>query len=162
MDRAGDAVEQPGMVGGIDGHQGRAAIGIDLRVDRQRRVVRPRAMKRALCASTSVGLGDPIGLGQAADIGGEARVVPAERRAQRVLLGRDPLAAAALLVAEPQHLLGRLVEVAEQLTLPAVPDAGPDRADVDDGQQQQQPQPLGALHGRAEIEDRLEVATGRA
>ena len=37
VDRARDAIEQAGMVGGIDRHQRRAALGIDLRLDRQGR-----------------------------------------------------------------------------------------------------------------------------
>ena len=99
----------------------------------------------------------PIAVGKAAEILGVARLVPVERQGERAALGLDPFGAAALLVAEPQHFLGRLVEGGEQLPLPAVPDAGADRADVDDRQHQQQAQPLGALYRFGEIEDRLEV-----
>src|SRR3546814_20727150 len=62
-----------------------------------------------------------------------------------------------LLVAEAQHLLGRLEYLAQQLALPFVPDAGTDRPDVDDGQQQQQAQPLQALHPPDEVGDRLGI-----
>ena len=50
--------------------------------------------------------------------------------------------------------LGLVVERAQQLALPAVPDAGTDRADVGDGQHQQQLQPLRALHDVGEVADR--------
>src|SRR3546814_18907842 len=65
---------------------------------------------------------------------------------QLLLYGRHPMLATLLLVAEAQHLLGRLEYLAQQLALPFVPDAGTDRPAVDDGQQQQQAQPPQALH----------------
>lgn len=105
-----------------------------------------------------VRLGDPIGLGKATDEGGEARVVPPQCRLQRFLPRGDPLGAPALLVAQAQHLFRRLKQIGEQLPLPAVPRARPHRANVDDGQHQQQAQAFGALHHLAEIEDRLEIA----
>ena len=60
-------------------------------------------------------------------------------------------------MAEAQHFLGRIIEVAQQLPLPAVPDARPHRTDIDHGQAQQQAQPLGALHHFDEIEDGLVI-----
>jgi hypothetical protein len=57
-------------------------------------------------------------------------------------------------VAEAQHLFGGFVEVGQELALPAVPDTGADRADVDHGEQQQQAQALGALDLAGEVEDR--------
>ena len=39
-----------------------------------------------------------------------------------------------------EHRLGLVIERANELRLPAVPHAGPDRADIDDGQHRQQPQ----------------------
>jgi hypothetical protein len=60
-------------------------------------------------------------------------------------------------VAEPQHLLGGVEKLGEQLPLPAVPDARTDRADIDHGQHQHEPQPLGRLNDLGEIEHRLEV-----
>ncbi len=44
-----------------------------------------------------------------------------------------------------------VIELAQQRRLPAVPHLGPDRADVGDGQDQQQLQPLGRLHPVDEI-----------
>ena len=60
-------------------------------------------------------------------------------------------------MAQPQPLLGRIEQGPQQQPLPFVPHARPDRADVDDGQDQQQPQPLRALHLGDEILDRLGV-----
>ena len=62
-----------------------------------------------------------------------------------------------LLVAEPKPLLGRLEQGPQQRPLPLVPHARADGADVDHGQDQQQPQPLRALHLADEILDRLGV-----
>ena len=71
--------------------------------------------------------------------------------------GLTSSASPALLVAEPEPLLGGIEQAAQQLPLPVVPGARPDRADVDNGQHQQQAQPLGALHRGDEILDRLGV-----
>ena len=53
--------------------------------------------------------------------------------------------------------LGLEIERAQELALPAVPDPRPHRADVGDGEQQQQLQPLRALHQRGEIAHRLRI-----
>src|SRR5690606_5089376 len=50
------------------------------------------------------------------------------------------------------------IELAQKLTLPAVPRAGADGADVGDRQQKQQFQPLRALYDRREVADRLGVS----
>ncbi len=50
-----------------------------------------------------------------------------------------------------------MIDLAQQARLPAVPDLGPDRADVGGGQHQEQLQPLGRLHLRREILDRLGI-----
>jgi len=60
-------------------------------------------------------------------------------------------------VAEAKPFLGGLVEGSQERTLPIAPDAGADRADVDDGQRQQQAQTLWALHLADEVVDRLGV-----
>ena len=86
------------MVGGVDADERRAARRIDRGVDRQARVAR-RIDQPGVPREHVVGLGDPIGLWQARDEGGEARLVPAERLGEALLLGGDPLGAAALLVA---------------------------------------------------------------
>ena len=56
-----------------------------------------------------------------------------------------------------QHLLGRVVELAQQGGLPAVPDIGTDGANVAHRQHQQQPEPLRRLYEGGEILDGLGV-----
>src|SRR3546814_14354935 len=63
----------------------------------------------------------------------ELLVAELEQRLRLLLLACDPRLAPALLVAEAQHLLGGVEQFGEQLPLPAVPHAGADRADIDDG-----------------------------
>src|SRR3546814_16986714 len=89
----------------------------------------------------------------------EYRVAEPELRRDRVLLAGDPRLAPLLLVAEAQHLFGGVEQFGQQLPFPAVPHAGTDRADIDDGENEQQPQPLGALPDLREIEERLEIGT---
>ena len=60
-------------------------------------------------------------------------------------------------MAARQHRLGFRIERAEQLALPAVPHAGSHGADVGNRQDDQQLQPLEALHDGAEVENGLEV-----
>ena len=62
------------------------------------------------------------------------RPSPRARREVRPCASVDALARAALAVAAGEQRLGLVIERAQQLALPAVPDAGPDRADVGDGQ----------------------------
>ena len=70
----------------------------------------------------------------------------------QLLLGIcEAMAALDLRVAAGEQRLGLVIERAQQLALPAVPDAGADGADVGDGQQRQQLQPLRALHDLGEI-----------
>ena len=91
-------------------------------------------------------LGQPIAVGQAPGLGPRRRPRPAELGGERGVAVGDLLGPAALLVAEPQPLLGGVEQGAQQLPLPVVPGARPDRANVDHGEDQQQPQPLRALH----------------
>ncbi len=51
----------------------------------------------------------------------------------------DLLGAPALLVAEAKPLLGGVEQAAQQLPLPVVPGAGTDGADIDNGEDEQQP-----------------------
>jgi hypothetical protein len=60
-------------------------------------------------------------------------------------------------VAAGEHRLGLVIERAQELALPAVPDAGADRLDVADRQHEKHLQPLEALHHRGEIEDGLPI-----
>src|SRR3546814_4450345 len=83
-------------------------------------------------------LGDPIAFGKAFRDLVEGSAVEAELRRHRILLARDSLFATALLVTATQHFFGRIVEFGEQLALPAVPYARPDRTNIDDGQHEQQ------------------------
>src|SRR3546814_14309641 len=52
---------------------------------------------------------------------------------------------------------GGIVEFGEQLALPAVPYARPDRTNIDDGKHEQQAEAFGRLHDLREVEDRLEI-----
>ena len=104
-----------------------------------------------------VRFGDPVAFGQPLAESLERRLVHAQRLAQRMLLGNDALAPTLLLMAQPQHFLGGLIEIAQQLSLPAVPDTRSHRANIHHGQAQQQAQPFGALHHIDEIEDCLIV-----
>ena len=92
---------------------------------------------------------EPVGGIVALGIGVELRVRPARQRAAQRLLGRlDPRLAVDRRMAAAEHDLGLPVERAQELALPAVPDARPDGADVGDGQDQQQLELLLRLHDR--------------
>ena len=104
-----------------------------------------------------VGLGDPVGFGQSLAERLERGFVHMERLAQRFLFGGHPLAAPLLLMTQPQQFLGRVIQIAQQLPLPAVPHARPHRANVHHGQAQEQPQPFGALHHVNKVHDRLVI-----
>ena len=93
-----------------------------------------------------------------ADIAGALGLRPVGQRLGKPLAGGGgPLGARHFGEAAGQKQLGLVVERAQQLALPAVPDAGPDAADVADGEHQQHLQPLDRLHRGGEIVDRLAV-----
>ena len=75
---------------------------------------------------------------------GAASAARASARRSRVRRGAE---------AAGQDRLGLEIERPQKLALPAVPDAGADRADVADGEHQEQLQPLHRLHDLGEIED---------
>ena len=102
-------------------------------------------------------LGQPVAVGQAAGMGARRLAVPVERLGQRRLARRHLLAPPALLVAEPKPFLGRIVKRPDQPPLPFGPDPRPHRANIDHGQDQQQPQALRALHQPHERIDRLRI-----
>ena len=77
--------------------------------------------------------------------------------AQLGLRHRDALGAVDLGEAAGQHRLGLVIERAQELRLPAVPDAGPDRADVGGGQDGEQLHALQRLHHGGEVLDGLAV-----
>jgi outer membrane receptor protein involved in Fe transport len=158
-DRAGEAVEQARLVLGVDGEQGRPALGLHAHRERthfggspvggiDEAGVRLQHLDR---------LGEPVAVRQVPGEAREAAFLPVEPAGQLLLDRGHPLAPAALLVAEPQMLLGGIEQLAQQLALPAVPHRRADRADVDHGQDQEQPQPLQALHPPAKVGDRLGV-----
>ena len=71
---------------------------------------------------------------------------------------KRPLAAVGLNAGAGKQRLGLMIERAQQLALPAVPDARADGADVGDGQHQQQLQALGRANDVREIADGLGIA----
>ena len=112
---------------------------------------------RALATCHGERLGEPVAVGQPPGMGARRARLPAERVGELLLAMLHQLGPAVLLVAEPKPLFGGLEQRPQQGPLPVVPHARADRADVDDGQDQQQPQPLRALHLVDEILDRLGV-----
>ena len=57
-----------------------------------------------------------------------------------------------------QRRFGEAIEIAQQLALPVVPDAGADGADVGDGQHQQQAQALDVADDLGELRHRARIA----
>ena len=82
----------------------------------------------------------------------------ADRHAECFLRCRDALARRKLRVPAGNQRLGLVVERAQQLALPAVPDARSNGADVGNGQHQQQLEAFRALHDIGEVADGLGVA----
>ncbi len=80
-----------------------------------------------------------------------------QRVAQCGLSLFDALGARNLGVATGNERFGFVVERAQKLAFPAVPDARPDGHDVCAGQQQKKLQPLGALHDVSERADRIGI-----
>ena len=101
---------------------------------------------------------EPIGRGVAIDEAVELRFRPVcEPLSQRLLPAGDAFAAGQGRVPAAEQRFGLEVEGAEQLALPAGPHAGPDRADIGDGQHEQELQPFAALHQGGEIANGLGV-----
>ena len=102
---------------------------------------------------------EPIGVAEPVRIGFEGR---ARQMGQGLLqLGPGDVDAPSRVVfgaARGQHALGLPIQGPQQLAFPIVPDAGADRADVADRQDEQQPQPLDRLHERRKRLDRPPVA----
>src|SRR5882724_962744 len=102
--------------------------------------------------------GQPVERIAARDEGGE--LVLAELRqelAHRALRRGDPGVARLGDEAARHEVERAVVELAQQRRLPAVPGPGPDRADVGDGEDEEQLQPLGRLYLADEILDGLRV-----
>jgi hypothetical protein len=102
-------------------------------------------------------LREPVAVGQASRVRLRRACLPAERLRQLLLPCVHDLASAVLLVAEPKPLLGGFEQGAQKRPLPFVPDAGAHRANVDHRQDQQEAEPLRALHLPCEILDRLGI-----
>ena len=109
------------------------------------------------------GTGSPIRASAAATVGQAPRMgarcgrLPGKPVRKLLLPHRDQFRPPALLVAQAKPFLGGIIEGAKQLPLPVIPCGRTDGANVDDGQDQQQPQPLRALNHPNEILDRLWV-----
>ena len=94
---------------------------------------------------------EPVGRVVARRIGVEVAVRPVGKFAAQALLGEaHPVGAGDIGGAAAEHDLGLVVERAQELALPARPDAGPDRLDVGDGEDEQELQPLHRLDDRGE------------
>ena len=76
-----------------------------------------------------------------------------KRVAQLLLRQAHPLGAGEVHGAAAENDLGLVVEVAQELALPAGPDAGTHGLDVGDGEHEQQLQPLHGLHHLGEALD---------
>ena len=91
-------------------------------------------------------------------IGGELGLAhPRQPLAQRRLGASHALLALDRRIAARQHDLGLVIERAQQLALPAVPDARPHGLDVADGQDEQQLQAFERLHDARERLDRARI-----
>ncbi len=129
-DRAGEPTEQARLVRRVDADQGGAPALAQLHDDRaDRRVRLDRGDEAGIVLERLGGLGEPVGVREADRISGEASR-PASRASGRAPPGglTDPLAPARLLVAEPQPSSAASNRVEQELSLPAVPGARPDRA----------------------------------
>ena len=155
----GDPVEQPRAVGGEDRHPGRAVL-LALDGDAWSQNADPRFGSGNLA---SVGgkpfgrFGDPVAVGKSSGMGAGRARLPPEFGCKRGLAGDHLLGPAALHMPEPKPFLGEVEQGADEPPFPFGPDPRPDRPDVDHGQDQEQPKPLGAGDGRDEIVDRLGI-----
>ena len=147
------------MIAGIDRDLGNRPEGIGPSIERQYLARRIGDAHEARMPFVHVGRqGEPVGR-VVAKQGGLALLRREVGQPCGQGLARRPHAGILRdLDAPSQHLLlGGGVQIAQQLPLPAVENAGPDRTDIGDGQQQQQAQALGRLHDLDEILDRLGI-----
>ena len=143
------------MVHGEDRQLGDAARRIEADIDRE-------LMAGILARAHEAGVADlarqldlePVGRIVPADIGVELVLGPiGEGVAELGLRRGDALGAVDLGEAAGQHRLGLVIQRAQQLRLPAVPDAGADAANVGGGQDRQQLHLLDRLHHGGEFLD---------
>ena len=156
VNAAGDPVKQPGMIRCDHCHQGGPARGIILGMDVELRALGGLKLGQ-VHRDDIVRLGDPIGIAEQLGMARHQGFVRAKPLGHHSLLGRNPLAAPMLDMTQPQPFFGRIIKFVDQLALPAVPDPRANRANIDDGQHREQPQPLDRLHRRDEIGDGLPV-----
>ena len=157
-----DAIEQACAVGREDRDPGRSAVRLMLRNDCW-------ALASPICASAaatwralaSCHVGRLRRANSCREAGGHGRArssasSPAPRRAAAWRWATISLRPRCLWPSRSRSSAASN-KCPKQLPLPVVPDAGADRANVDHGQHQQQPQPLRALHVRDEVLDRLGI-----
>ena len=156
---AGDDGEEARMVGREHGQLGRA-------LECHRPDLEGELQASAVGAAHELGVAHLPLLVDAQPIGGIVEVENAlalrlrpvrEPSGQRGARLGEPLRVRGGAEAAGQDRLGLVIERAQQLALPAVPDARPDRADVADGEDEEQLQPLRRLHDLRKIHDRAAV-----
>ncbi len=147
----GEAREEAGMILRVERQLRHVAVGLGLGGDGEGRVL--RAFDQMRVADLRPGVErEPVAVGMAREIAVPGGFRPvAEMRGQGLLRLGDARLAVDRVIATLQHGLGFEIELAQQLRLPAVPDAGADGLDVDDGQDKEHFQPLGTLHQIGEV-----------
>ncbi len=150
--------EQTGMVRGEQQHLGAVAEAVDLEVEGQLSATLLRGAHQLGMAPVHVGgEAQPVARVLTLDEGAHRLVRPAAQRLrERLLSGRDAFPAAAGIGARKRRV-GLVIQGAQELTLPAVPDAWPDRADVGGGHDQEQAQALGRLDHLGHVAHRLGI-----
>ena len=146
------------MVGGNDGDERHAAFLVRLAMDRERLAEFARDRILHDVARGDVGrFGNPVGCRQQfAQLVHQLGLVAQFLAHCRLSRGHAFLAPAGG-VAQSKPLVSQVVQLAQQLALPAVPRARPDRANIDRGEDGELAQPFESLHFGDEILDRLGV-----
>ena len=155
----GDAGEETRVVGGVNDDFRDRAGRIDVGFDMQLQSAAFRLAHQVGVADVGIGVeAQPVIRVAPPDVFLDFRRVPAGKPVAQGRLGVFHAGGAALGGDVAGHLfLGAPVEFPQQRRLPAVPDAGPDGADVGHGQDQQQPQPFRGLDRGDEVADRFQV-----
>ena len=156
---AGDDRQQPGMIAGENGQLGDAARLVEADIDRELVFGLFAGLQEAGMADLARQFDlEPVGRIVPADIGVEFGFRPfGEGGAEFRLRHSDALRPVHFREAAGQHRFGFVIQRAQQLRLPAVPDPGPDAADVGGGQDGQELHLLDRLHHGGEILDGLAV-----
>ena len=102
-------------------------------------------------------LGDPVGIVETViQFLHQVPLCP-QHLGDDLFLGGNLVFAPMSLVSKAQPLHRIFVEIGDELPLPAVPDARPHGAYIDNGQHREQAQPLQVLHFRYEVGNGLRV-----